>query len=241
MIVGEAAVIAAWQKALARVGREVPPIEGVHLDRRATRSDTKAKLLAGIAKGEPSLTSLAQGGFSTSRSRAAGEAVHPIDSNAALARLSRPELDPGHRDNRLPRASVSHVLPTSRVTGPSGSRRSACKRHDKGAHPSSRVLAQPARRIINHRRSAQQSVPRFTLHRVVPPSANRSRPFADCENIFRRQRQGRPKRRPHQKCGKRPRPGRMSRDDPRYIEPFTRRRKFERTGEWLLELRDSNI
>jgi hypothetical protein len=35
------------------ISRElIPPIEGVHLDARATRSDTKSKLLAGIARRE---------------------------------------------------------------------------------------------------------------------------------------------------------------------------------------------
>ena len=50
-IVGEAALVIPWRKLPARVNRElIPPLEGTHHDVRATRSDTKAKLLAGVAK-----------------------------------------------------------------------------------------------------------------------------------------------------------------------------------------------
>jgi hypothetical protein len=51
VIVGETTVVTAWRKPPARVSRElIPPIEGGHPDARAMRSDTKVKLLAGIAK-----------------------------------------------------------------------------------------------------------------------------------------------------------------------------------------------
>jgi hypothetical protein len=56
-IVREAVVVTAWRKPPTRVSRElIPPIEGIHLDARATRSDTKAKLLAGSPRPEAGLT-----------------------------------------------------------------------------------------------------------------------------------------------------------------------------------------
>jgi hypothetical protein len=61
-IVGDGTIVATWSKPPVRVSRElIPPIEGVHLDARATRSDTKSKLLAGIAKARGWLDDLIAG------------------------------------------------------------------------------------------------------------------------------------------------------------------------------------
>jgi hypothetical protein len=66
-IVGETTIITAWRKPPSRVSRElISPIEGVHADARATRSDTKIKLLAGIAKARGLLDELIVGQVLTS-------------------------------------------------------------------------------------------------------------------------------------------------------------------------------
>jgi site-specific DNA recombinase len=61
-ILGDGTIVATWSKPPVRVSRElIPPIEGVHLDARATRRDTKSKLLAGIAKARGWLDDLIAG------------------------------------------------------------------------------------------------------------------------------------------------------------------------------------
>ena len=81
-------VVTAWRKPLARVSRElIPPIEGGHPDIRATRSDTKVKPLAGIAKARALLDELIAG--------------RVLD--IALLSFSRPSLVQAIADNRLPR------------------------------------------------------------------------------------------------------------------------------------------
>ena len=61
-IAGEAALIVPWRKPPARVSRELmPPIEGARLDAQPIRSDTRAKLLAGLAKSRGWLDELVAG------------------------------------------------------------------------------------------------------------------------------------------------------------------------------------
>jgi hypothetical protein len=57
-----AALIVPWRKPPARVSRELmPPIEAAHLDAQSIRSDTRAKLLAGLAKARGWLDELVAG------------------------------------------------------------------------------------------------------------------------------------------------------------------------------------
>jgi site-specific DNA recombinase len=104
-IIGEAAVVAAWQKTPARVGRElIPPIEGNHSDARATRSDTKAKLLAGIAKARAWLDELIAGQVLNIADLAQREkrSVRSTTMLLSLAFLA-PGLVQTIAENRLPR------------------------------------------------------------------------------------------------------------------------------------------
>jgi Recombinase len=104
-IVGEATVVAAWRKPSARVSRElIPPIEGGHPDARATRSDTKVKLLAGIAKARAWLDELIArrvldiGNIAHREKRS----VRSTSMQLSLAFLA-PSLVEAIADNRLPR------------------------------------------------------------------------------------------------------------------------------------------
>ena len=104
-IVGEAALIVPWRKPPARVSRElIPPIEGTHPDARATRSDTKAKLLAGVAKARGWLDELIAGRVLdiaeiTQREKRSIRSTAMLLSLAFLA----PRLVQTIADNRLPR------------------------------------------------------------------------------------------------------------------------------------------
>jgi DNA invertase Pin-like site-specific DNA recombinase len=104
-IVGEAAVVIAWRKSPRRVSRElIPPIEGVHPDARATRSDTKAKLLAGIAKARGWLDDLIAGRVLHIANIAQRE-KRSVRSTAMLLSLAflAPALVQAIAENRLPR------------------------------------------------------------------------------------------------------------------------------------------
>ena len=104
-IVGEAAVVIAWRKSPTRVSRElIPPIEGVHPDARATRSDTKAKLLAGIAKARGWLDDLIAGRVLHIANIAQRE-KRSVRSTAMLLSLAflAPALVQAIAENRLPR------------------------------------------------------------------------------------------------------------------------------------------
>jgi hypothetical protein len=104
-IVGEAAVATGWPKPPVRVIRElIPPIEGVHPDARATRSDTKAKLLAGIAKARGWLDELVAGRVLDVADLAQRE-KRSVRSTAMLLSLTflAPSLVQAIADNRLPR------------------------------------------------------------------------------------------------------------------------------------------
>ena len=104
-IVGEAPVVTAWRKPPARVRREViPPLEGVHPDARATRSDTKAKLLAGIANARGWLDELIARRVLDIADLAQRE-KRSIRSTAMLLSLAflAPGLVQAIAENRLPR------------------------------------------------------------------------------------------------------------------------------------------
>ena len=104
-IVGEAAVVAAWRKPPARVSRElIPPLEGVHADARAPRSDTKAKLLAGIAKARAWVDELIAGRILDIADLAQREkrSVRSTTMLLSLAFLA-PGLVQAIAENRLPR------------------------------------------------------------------------------------------------------------------------------------------
>jgi len=104
-IVGEAAIVTAWRKPPARVSRElIPPIEGVHNDARATRSDTKAKLLAGVARARGWLDELIAGRVLDIADLAERE-KRSVRSTATLLSLAflAPPLVQAIADNRLPR------------------------------------------------------------------------------------------------------------------------------------------
>jgi hypothetical protein len=106
-IVGEAAVVIAWQKSPTRVSRElIRPIEGVHPDARATRSDTKAKLLAGIAKARGWLDDLIAGRVLDIANIAQRE-KRSVRSTAMLLSLDflAPALVRAIAENRLPRGT----------------------------------------------------------------------------------------------------------------------------------------
>ena len=103
-LVGEATVVTARQKPPARVSRElIPPIEGSHPDARATRSDTKVKLLAGIAKARALLDELIAGRVLDIADLAQRErrSVRSITMQLSLAFLA-PSLIQAIADNRLP-------------------------------------------------------------------------------------------------------------------------------------------
>jgi hypothetical protein len=104
-IVEEPTVITAWRKPPARVSRElIPPIEGGHPDERAMRSDTKIKLLAGIAKARALLDELIAGRVLDIADLAQREkrSVRSTSMQVSLAFLA-PSLVQAIADNRLPR------------------------------------------------------------------------------------------------------------------------------------------
>jgi len=104
-IVEEAAVVVPWRKPPARVSRElIPPIEGAHRDGRATRSDTKAKLLAGVAKARGWLDELIAGRILDIADLAQRE-KRSVRSTAMLLSLAflAPRLVQAIADNRMPR------------------------------------------------------------------------------------------------------------------------------------------
>ena len=104
-IVGEAVVVVPWRKPPARVSRElIPPIEGAHRDGRATRSDTKAKLLAGVAKARGWLDELIAGRVLDIADLAQRE-KRSVRSTAMLLSLAflAPRLVQAIADNRMPR------------------------------------------------------------------------------------------------------------------------------------------
>jgi hypothetical protein len=104
-IVGETTIITAWRKPPSRVSRElISPIEGVHADARATRSDTKIKLLAGIAKARGLLDELVVGQVLDIADLAQREkrSVRSTTMQLSLAFLA-PGLVQAIVDNRLPR------------------------------------------------------------------------------------------------------------------------------------------
>jgi tRNA-binding EMAP/Myf-like protein len=117
-IVGEAGVVTAWRKPPARVSRElIPPIEGIHLDARAARSDTKAKLLAGIAKARDWLDQLIAGRVLDVADLAQRE-KRSIRSTAMLLSLAflAPALVKAIADNRFPRGIGPPKRPAVRPT-----------------------------------------------------------------------------------------------------------------------------
>jgi hypothetical protein len=104
-IVGETTVTHAWRKPPARVSRElIPPIEGGHPDARAMRSDTKIKLLAGIAKARALLDELIAGRVLDIANLAQREkrSVRSTTMQLSLAFLA-PGLVQAIAENRLPR------------------------------------------------------------------------------------------------------------------------------------------
>jgi hypothetical protein len=104
-IVGEAIVVTAWRKPPAGVSRElIPPIEGGHPDAQATRSDTKIKLLAGIAKARALLDELIAGRVLDIADLAQREkrSVRSTTMQLSPAFLA-PNLVQAMADNRLPR------------------------------------------------------------------------------------------------------------------------------------------
>jgi site-specific DNA recombinase len=104
-IVGDGTIVATWSKPPVRVSRElIPPIEGVHLDARATRSDTKSKLLAGIAKARGWLDDLIAGRVLHIANIAQRE-KRSVRSTATLLSLAflAPTLVQAIAENRLPR------------------------------------------------------------------------------------------------------------------------------------------
>jgi site-specific DNA recombinase len=104
-IVGEAVVVVPWRKPPARVSRElIPPIEGAHPDAQPIRSDTKAKLLAGIAKTRGWLDELIAGRVLDIAEIAPRES-RSVRSTAMLLSLAflAPRLVQAIADNRMPR------------------------------------------------------------------------------------------------------------------------------------------
>ena len=98
-------IVATWSKPPVRVSRQlIPPIEGAHLDARATRSDTKSKLLAGIAKARCWLDDLIAGRVLDIASIAQREkrSVRSTEMLISLAFLA-PALVQAIAENRLPR------------------------------------------------------------------------------------------------------------------------------------------
>jgi site-specific DNA recombinase len=89
----------------ARVSRELlTPIEDVHPDGRATQSDTKAKLLAGIAKARAWLDELIAGQVLdiADLAQRGKRSVRSASMQLSLAFLA-PSLVQAIADNRLPR------------------------------------------------------------------------------------------------------------------------------------------
>ncbi len=87
------------------LGRElIPPLEGVHADARAPRSDTKAKLLAGIAKARAWVDELIAGRILDIADLAQREkrSVRSTTMLLSLAFLA-PGLVQAIAENRLPR------------------------------------------------------------------------------------------------------------------------------------------
>ena len=104
-IVGGATVVTPWRKPPARVSRElIRPIEGGHSDARAMRSDTKVKLLAGIAKARAWLDEFIAGRVLDIADLAQREkrSVRSPTMLLSLALLA-PSLVQAIADNRLPR------------------------------------------------------------------------------------------------------------------------------------------
>jgi hypothetical protein len=104
-IVGEATVVAASRERPARVSRElIPPLEGVHPDALPARSDTKVKLLAGIARARTLLDELIAGKVLDIADLAQREkrSVRSTTMQLSLAFLA-PGLVHAIVDNRLPR------------------------------------------------------------------------------------------------------------------------------------------
>ena len=104
-IVGDAAVVVPWRKPPARVSRElIPPIEGAHRDAQPIRSDTRAKLLAGLAKARGWLDELVAGRVLDIAEIAQRErrSVRSTTMLLSLAFLA-PRLVQAIADNRLPR------------------------------------------------------------------------------------------------------------------------------------------
>jgi len=104
-IVGEAAVIVSWRKPPARVSRElIPPIEGAHPDAQPIRSDTRAKLLAGLATARGWLDELIAGRVLDIADIAQRE-KRSVRSAAMLLSLAflAPRLVQAIADNRMPR------------------------------------------------------------------------------------------------------------------------------------------
>ena len=105
VIVGEAAVVVSWRKPPARVSRElIPPIEGAHPDAQPIRSDTRAKLLAGVAKARGWLDELIAGQVLDIADIAQRE-KRSIRSTTMLLSLAflAPRLVQATADNRMPR------------------------------------------------------------------------------------------------------------------------------------------
>ena len=104
-IVGEANIVAAWRKPPARVSRElIPPVDGGHPDARATRPDTRVKLLAGIAKARALLDEPIAGRVLDIADLAQREkrSVRSTTMQLSLAFLA-PSLVQAIADNRIPR------------------------------------------------------------------------------------------------------------------------------------------
>jgi hypothetical protein len=102
-IIGEESVVTAWRKPPALVSREII-LEGGHIDVRAARSDTKSKLLAGIAKAQALLDELIAGRSLDIADLAQREkrSVRSATMHLSLAFLA-PSLVQAIADNRLPR------------------------------------------------------------------------------------------------------------------------------------------
>ena len=104
-IVGEAVVVVPWRKPPARVSRElIPPVEGAHPDAQPIRSDTRAKLLAGVAKARGWLDELIAGRILDIADLAQRE-KRSVRSTAMLLSLAflAPRLVQAIADNRMPR------------------------------------------------------------------------------------------------------------------------------------------
>jgi hypothetical protein len=154
----------------------IPPIEGGHPDARATRSDTKIKLLAGIARARALLDELIAGKVLDIADLAQREkrSIRSTTMQISLAFLA-PSLVQAIAENRLPRGIGSCAFPTCRTIGPDSSGGSACKRHGRGAHgvgtPSLRHGVEIKRRTIH---TAQRS------HATVRSSSLQGKPVSAC-------------------------------------------------------------